>query len=58
MGCVPARGGNGNSHNVSCLKPSLHLQGAPLGRGATLMVDQLKSAFTSYLDIKGTQKIG
>ena len=26
MGYVPAYGSNGNSRNVSCLKPSLHCQ--------------------------------
>ena len=29
MGCIPACG-----HNVLCSQPSLHCQGAPLGRGA------------------------
>ena len=34
MGCVPARGRNSNSRNVSCSQPSLHRHGAPSGMGA------------------------
>ena len=29
MGCIPAHGGNGNSRNVSCSKPSLHCRKRP-----------------------------
>ena len=49
MGCVPACGGNGNSRNVSCSKPSLQPPGER-HRGAIQVVDRLQSAFISCSD--------
>ena len=50
MGCIPARYGNGNSHDGSCSQLSLFHQCVPSGKGTVEMVKDLKRAFIFYSD--------